>query len=159
MWLVNGKQSYGVARFTAYPCFVRYFKSLASVSGPHDTYTTLSGDSLTTDDKNSSLLPVLGGSIMTTSAFSPFCAISTMNFPASSLYKGRRLVSAEAFCQLNGLVDLMSCRQSRCFYIYKNRHSQSLRHCPYTKPAAGRIIVTVYRGRPLQTRRAVRRLR
>lgn len=69
MCSVYGKQSYGVARFTVYPCFVRYFKSLASVSGPHDTYTTLSGDSLTTDDKNASSLPVRGGSIMTTSAF------------------------------------------------------------------------------------------
>ena len=49
----------------------KYFKSLANVAGSQETYTILDGLVLIKIDKNSSLAPFLGGSIITTSYLTP----------------------------------------------------------------------------------------
>ena len=82
---VKGNISYGVHSIALYPCPVKYFKSRARVSGFQDTYTTRFGASFTTEERNASSLPALGGSINTTSTFAPCSAIPTITSPASAL--------------------------------------------------------------------------
>ena len=81
--------STGTAFSTLYPFFVKYFKSLANVSGLHDTYTTFLGASFTTELIKFSSLPALGGSINTTSipadlSSSILAEVFNINCPASS---------------------------------------------------------------------------
>ena len=66
-----------------YPNFFITLKSLPNVSGLHDTYTTFFTPIRATDSINASVLPLLGGSMITRSTLSPLSAISTRNFPAS----------------------------------------------------------------------------
>ena len=84
IWFVWGNMSTGCRNSTFQPWEVRYRKSRACVSGLQEIYTSFSGERRHTEDRNASSLPARGGSIMTTSTFSPDSAISTMNSPASA---------------------------------------------------------------------------
>ena len=59
--------------------------NVACVSGLQEIYKIRPGFSFRTDCKNASSLPLLGGSINTTSACSPCPDICTINFPASAV--------------------------------------------------------------------------
>ena len=80
---VNGNISTPHASFASYPFLLNPARSLARVSGPQETYTTRAGFQVATAFTNSSVLPLRGGTMNTTSAFPPWEAIWTMNFPAS----------------------------------------------------------------------------
>ena len=80
---VAGNISTGHTHSAAYPSFFIYLTSRASVSGLQDTYTTFPAPSLAIESINSSVLPLRGGSIITTSALSPRSAMFTRNRPAS----------------------------------------------------------------------------
>ena len=84
IWFVWGNMCTGYKNSTFQPWEVRYRKSRACVSGFQEIYTSFSGERRHTEDRNASSLPARGGSIMTTSTFSPDSAISTMNSPASA---------------------------------------------------------------------------
>ena len=77
--------STGHAFLGLYPSPSKSFRSLASVSGLHDTYTILEGLSLPHAFINSGVVPSRGGSRMTTSKrFFPAAAVSSIYSVASA---------------------------------------------------------------------------